>query len=66
MKDKVSISHDDVMVKKLRQRPRFAAEYLKAARRACANNRRSKQCSKAWTSAWFRTAFYCRPATDSA
>ncbi|HEY1686453.1 MAG TPA: addiction module antidote protein [Tepidisphaeraceae bacterium] len=31
MKDKVSISHDEVMVKKLRQRPRFAAEYLKAA-----------------------------------
>jgi probable addiction module antidote protein len=31
MKDKTSISHDEVMVKKLRQRPRFAAEYLKAA-----------------------------------
>jgi probable addiction module antidote protein len=31
MKDKASISHDEVMVKKLRQRPRFAAEYLKAA-----------------------------------
>ena len=31
MKDKTSISHDDVMVKKLRERPRFAAEYLKAA-----------------------------------
>ncbi len=31
MKDKTSVSHDDVMVKKLRQRPQFAAEYLKAA-----------------------------------
>jgi probable addiction module antidote protein len=31
MKDKTSISHDEVMVKKLRERPRFAAEYLKAA-----------------------------------
>jgi len=31
MKDQTSVSHDDVMVKKLRQRPRFAAEYLKAA-----------------------------------
>jgi probable addiction module antidote protein len=31
MKDKISVSHDEVMVKKLRQRPRFAAEYLKAA-----------------------------------
>jgi probable addiction module antidote protein len=31
MKDKTSVSHDDVMVKKLRERPRFAAEYLKAA-----------------------------------
>ena len=31
MKDKTSVSHDDVLVKKLRQRPRFAAEYLKAA-----------------------------------
>jgi probable addiction module antidote protein len=31
MKNKTSISHDEVMVKKLRQRPRFAAEYLKAA-----------------------------------
>jgi probable addiction module antidote protein len=31
MKDKTSISHDDVMVKKLRRRPQFAAEYLKAA-----------------------------------
>jgi probable addiction module antidote protein len=31
MKDKTSISHDEVMVKKLRARPRFAAEYLKAA-----------------------------------
>ena len=31
MKGKASISHDKVMVKKLRQRPRFAAEYLKAA-----------------------------------
>jgi probable addiction module antidote protein len=31
MKDKTSVSHDEMMVKKLRQRPRFAAEYLKAA-----------------------------------
>jgi probable addiction module antidote protein len=31
MKNKTSISHDEVMVKKLRERPRFAAEYLKAA-----------------------------------
>jgi probable addiction module antidote protein len=31
MKDKTSISHDDVMMKKLRMRPQFAAEYLKAA-----------------------------------
>ena len=31
MKDKTSVSHDEVMVKKLRERPRFAAEYLKAA-----------------------------------
>ena len=31
MKDRTSVSHDDVMVKKLRERPQFAAEYLKAA-----------------------------------
>jgi probable addiction module antidote protein len=31
MKSKTSIAHDEVMVKKLRERPRFAAEYLKAA-----------------------------------
>lgn len=31
MKDRISISHDEVMVKKLRKRPHFAAEYLKAA-----------------------------------
>ncbi len=31
MKDKTSVSHEEVMVKKLRQRPQFAAEYLKAA-----------------------------------
>ena len=31
MKDKTSISHDEVMVEKLRRRPKFAAEYLKAA-----------------------------------
>lgn len=31
MKDKIIISHDEVMVQKLRKRPRFAAEYLKAA-----------------------------------
>jgi probable addiction module antidote protein len=31
MKDKTSVSHDEVMVKKLRERPCFAAEYLRAA-----------------------------------
>lgn len=31
MKDKTSVSHEEVMVKKLRLRPQFAAEYLKAA-----------------------------------
>src|ERR1700730_9554518 len=31
MKHRTSVSHDDVMVKKLRQRPQFAAEYLNAA-----------------------------------
>ncbi len=31
MKDKTSIAHHEVMVEKLRKRPRFAAEYLKAA-----------------------------------
>src|SRR5713226_3766599 len=31
MKDKASISHNALMVKKLRQRPSFASEYLKAA-----------------------------------
>src|SRR6202451_2187672 len=31
MKDKTSVSHNEIMVKKLRDRPRFAAEYLKAA-----------------------------------
>jgi len=31
MKDKTSISHDEVMVKKLRKSRAFAAEYLKAA-----------------------------------
>ena len=31
MKPRISVSHDEVMVKKLRQRPRFAEEYLKAA-----------------------------------
>ena len=30
MKNRTSVSHDDVMVKKLRQWPEFAAEYLKA------------------------------------
>ena len=30
MRNKTSVSHDEVMVKKLRARPRFAAEYLKA------------------------------------
>jgi probable addiction module antidote protein len=31
MKHKASISHDDAMVKELREHPDFAAEYLKAA-----------------------------------
>ncbi len=31
MKRKTSISHDDVMVRRLRKDPKFAAEYLKAA-----------------------------------
>ena len=31
MKRKASISHDEAMVKELRERPEFAAEYLKAA-----------------------------------
>ena len=31
MKHKASISHDEAMVKELRERPDFAAEYLKAA-----------------------------------
>jgi len=31
MKDKTSISHDEVLIKKLRSNARFAAEYLKAA-----------------------------------
>jgi probable addiction module antidote protein len=31
MKRKTSISHDEVMVRRLRRDPKFAAEYLKAA-----------------------------------
>jgi probable addiction module antidote protein len=31
MKDKTSVSHDEMVVKKLRSNPAFAAEYLKAA-----------------------------------
>jgi probable addiction module antidote protein len=31
MKHKASISHDEAIVKELRERPDFAAEYLKAA-----------------------------------
>ncbi len=31
MKDKTSVSHDAVMIKRLRKSPAFAAEYLKAA-----------------------------------
>jgi probable addiction module antidote protein len=31
MKDETSVSHDAVMVKRLRKNPAFAAEYLKAA-----------------------------------
>jgi probable addiction module antidote protein len=31
MKRKASISHDDVMIRRLRTNPDFAAEYLKAA-----------------------------------
>jgi probable addiction module antidote protein len=31
MKDKTSVSHDEVIARKLRERPRFAAEYLRVA-----------------------------------
>ncbi|MBI3839980.1 MAG: putative addiction module antidote protein [Planctomycetia bacterium] len=31
MKDKTSVSHDEMMIKKLRKSPAFAAEYLKVA-----------------------------------
>jgi probable addiction module antidote protein len=31
MKQKTSVSHDELMVKRLRKNPAFAAEYLKAA-----------------------------------
>jgi probable addiction module antidote protein len=31
MKRKTSVSHDEAMIRKLRQQPEFAAEYLKAA-----------------------------------
>ncbi len=31
MKEKVSVSHDEVMIKRLRKNRAFAAEYLKAA-----------------------------------
>jgi len=31
MKNKTSVPHDEVMVRKLRENPAFAAEYLKAA-----------------------------------
>jgi DNA-binding phage protein len=31
MKNKTSVSHDDVMIKKLRKNRAFAAEYLKTA-----------------------------------
>lgn len=31
MKDKTSVSHNEVMMRKLRKNPAFAAEYLKAA-----------------------------------
>ncbi len=31
MKHKASISHDEALLKELRERPEFAAEYLKAA-----------------------------------
>jgi probable addiction module antidote protein len=31
MKDKISESHDEVMRRRLRENPKFAAEYLKAA-----------------------------------
>ena len=31
MKDKTSVSHNEVTVKRLRKSPAFAAEYLKAA-----------------------------------
>ncbi len=31
MKDKASVSHDEVMIQRLRKNPAFAAEYLKVA-----------------------------------
>jgi probable addiction module antidote protein len=31
MKNKTSMSHDDIMTRKLKENPTFAAEYLKAA-----------------------------------
>jgi probable addiction module antidote protein len=31
MKDRLTVSHDEVMIKRLRKNPAFAAEYLKAA-----------------------------------
>ena len=31
MKDKTGVSHDEVMIQRLRKNPAFAAEYLKAA-----------------------------------
>jgi probable addiction module antidote protein len=31
MKNKITVSHDEVMIKRLRKNPAFAAEYLKAA-----------------------------------
>ncbi|HEV2444878.1 MAG TPA: hypothetical protein VGS58_03110 [Candidatus Sulfopaludibacter sp.] len=31
MRDKASISHDESMVRELRENPKFAAEYLRAA-----------------------------------
>jgi probable addiction module antidote protein len=35
MKDKTSVSHNEVIVKRLRKNPAFAAEYLKAAIEDC-------------------------------
>jgi hypothetical protein len=43
MKDKISESHDEVVRRRLRENPKFAAEYLKAALEDTGELRRSSQ-----------------------